>query len=106
MLSPLSEREGYGTGRAARDSRPGAATGSKSLHCSDQQMENFPNTTERSQDEFGADEHLVPIQALICRVGSWLGTNQGPNRLHRVKSERTHTTHTRGDERQNKPLLR
>jgi len=63
-------------------------------------------TTERSQDEFGADEHLVPLQALIWRVGSWLGTNQGPYRLHRVKSERTHTTHTRGDERQNKPLLR
>src|SRR6266568_7023179 len=38
-------------------------------------------TTDRSQDEFGAvggmqvgaDGHLVPLQALVWRVGGWLG---------------------------------
>src|SRR5438876_11926387 len=41
-----SKRAGHEPGHAARDTRPGAATGSKSLHFSDQHTGNAPNPTD------------------------------------------------------------
>jgi hypothetical protein len=60
MLSPLSEREGHGTGRAAHYSRPAAATGSKAFTARISLWETPPiqHTTERSQDEFGAGDGM------------------------------------------------